>query len=54
MEYDSAAARQLRWHAVWAFLKHYFAKVGFIDGWAGFVIAFASFEVTFYRYAIRL
>jgi hypothetical protein len=41
------------WHAVWAFLKHYFAKVGFIDGWAGFVIAFAYFEVTFYRYAKR-
>ena len=40
-------------HAVWAFLKHYFAKAGFIDGWAGFVIAFAYFEVTFYRYAKR-
>jgi hypothetical protein len=41
------------WHAVWAFLKHYLAKAGFIDGWAGFVIAFAYFEVTFYRYAKR-
>jgi glycosyltransferase involved in cell wall biosynthesis len=40
-------------HAVWAFLKHYIVKVGFIDGWAGFVIAFAYFEVTFYRYAKR-
>ena len=40
-------------HAVWAFLKHYVAKAGFIDGWAGFVIAFAYFEVTFYRYAKR-
>jgi hypothetical protein len=39
------------WHAVWAFLKHYVVKAGFIDGWAGFVIAFAYFEVTFYRYA---
>src|SRR6476620_2977199 len=40
-------------HAVLAFLKHYFAKAGFIDGWAGFVIAFAYFEATFYRYAKR-
>jgi glycosyltransferase involved in cell wall biosynthesis len=41
------------WHAVWAFLKHYVAKAGFVDGWAGFVIAFAYFETTFYRYAKR-
>ena len=40
-------------HAVWAFVKHYFAKAGFIDGWAGFVIAFGNFEGTFYRYAKR-
>jgi len=40
-------------HALWAFVKHYIFKVGFIDGWAGFVIAFAYFEVTFYRYAKR-
>ncbi len=40
-------------HALWAFVKHYILKIGFIDGWAGFVIAFAYFEVTFYRYAKR-
>jgi glycosyltransferase involved in cell wall biosynthesis len=40
-------------HATWAFLKHYFFKVGFIDGWAGFVIAMGNFEGTFYRYAKR-
>lgn len=40
-------------HALWAFWKHYLFKLGFIDGWAGFVIAFAYFEVTFYRYAKR-
>lgn len=40
-------------HATWAFLKHYFVKRGFIDGWAGFVIAFGNFEGTFYRYAKR-
>jgi glycosyltransferase involved in cell wall biosynthesis len=40
-------------HAVWSFIKHYFFKLGFIDGWAGFVIAFGNFEGTFYRYAKR-
>ena len=40
-------------HAIWAFIKHYFFKVGFIDGWAGFVIALGNFEGTFYRYAKR-
>jgi len=38
-------------HGLWAFLKHYIFKLGFIDGWAGFVIAFGNFEGTFYRYA---
>jgi glycosyltransferase involved in cell wall biosynthesis len=40
-------------HATWAFLKHYFFKLGFIDGWAGFIIALQSFESTIYRYAKR-
>jgi glycosyltransferase involved in cell wall biosynthesis len=38
-------------HGIWSFLKHYIFKFGFIDGWAGFVIAFGNFEGTFYRYA---
>lgn len=37
-------------HGVWAFVKHYIFKIGFMDGWAGFVIALQSFEGTFYRY----
>ncbi len=40
-------------HGIWSFLKHYVAKRGFLDGWAGFVIAFGNFEGTFYRYAKR-
>jgi glycosyltransferase involved in cell wall biosynthesis len=40
-------------HGAWAFLKHYIFKRGFIDGWAGFVIAFGNFEGTYYRYAKR-
>jgi glycosyltransferase involved in cell wall biosynthesis len=37
-------------HGFWAFLKHYILKLGFLDGGAGFVIAFGNFEGTFYRY----
>ena len=37
-------------HAKWAFWKHYLFKRGFLDGWAGFVIALGNFEGTFYRY----
>ena len=40
-------------HGCWAFLKHYIFKRGFVDGWAGFVIALGNFEGTFYRYAKR-
>jgi hypothetical protein len=40
-------------HGTWAFLKHFVLKRGFLDGWAGFVIALGYFEVTFYRYAKR-
>ena len=40
-------------HGIWSFLKHYVAKRGFLDGWAGFMIAFGNFEGTFYRYAKR-
>jgi len=37
-------------HGLWAFIKHYFFKLGFLDGGAGFIIAFGNFEGTFYRY----
>jgi len=37
-------------HGLWSFIKHYFIKLGFLDGGAGFVIAFGNFEGTFYRY----
>jgi glycosyltransferase involved in cell wall biosynthesis len=40
-------------HGIWSFLKHYIFKLGFKDGWAGFVIAFGNFEGTFYRYVKR-
>lgn len=39
--------------ASWAFWKHWVFKRGVLDGWPGFVIAFAYAEQTFYRYAKR-
>jgi len=36
---------------IWAFIRIYFLKLGFLDGWAGFVLALSNFEGTFYRYA---
>lgn len=38
-------------HGLWAFIKHFIFKRGLLDGWAGFVIAFAYFEQSFYKYA---
>ena len=37
-------------HCLWSFIKHYIFKLGFLDGWPGFVIALGNFEGTFYRY----
>ena len=37
-------------HGLFAFIKHYIFKLGFLDGGPGFVIAFGNFEGTFYRY----
>jgi glycosyltransferase involved in cell wall biosynthesis len=38
-------------HALANFLKFYFIKLAFLDGWAGFMIALNNFEATFYKYA---
>ena len=36
--------------SIWTFLRIYALRLGFLDGWAGFVIAFSNMEGTFYRY----
>ena len=38
-------------HGVWVFIRLYVFRLGFLDGWAGFIIALGNFEGTFYRYA---
>lgn len=41
---------QAIFHGVWAFLRTYLLRQGFLDGREGFLIAVAQAEVTFYRY----
>lgn len=36
---------------IWVFFKHYVLKLGFLDGWPGFVIALGNFYGTYFRYA---
>lgn len=38
-------------HGLAAFIQIYILKMGFLDGWPGFMIAFGNFEGTFYRYS---
>jgi len=47
----SVSMRKALGHGLWAFFRIYVLKLGFLDGWAGFVLAFGNFEGTFYRYA---
>lgn len=41
-------------HALGGFLRIYFLKLGFLDGWPGFVLAFSNFEATFFKYAKKV
>jgi glycosyltransferase involved in cell wall biosynthesis len=36
--------------AVWAFLRTYFLRLGFLEGWRGLVIAWGDADGVFYRY----
>lgn len=38
-------------HGIWAFIRQYFLQRGFMDGWAGFILAFNAMYGTFFRYA---
>ena len=41
----------IAFRSCWAFIQTYIIKLGFLDGWAGFVIAFCNMEGTFFKYA---
>ncbi|MEX1298845.1 MAG: glycosyltransferase family 2 protein [Desulfotignum sp.] len=38
-------------HGLWSAFSLYVLKLGFLDGWPGFIIALGNFEGTFYKYA---
>jgi len=38
-------------HAVWIFFRIYVLRLGFLDGYCGFIIALSNFEGVFYKYA---
>ncbi|HET9843235.1 MAG TPA: glycosyltransferase family 2 protein [Gammaproteobacteria bacterium] len=37
-------------HGIWAFVRGYFLKLGFLDGREGFMLAVSNAEGTYYRY----
>lgn len=39
-------------HSTWAFVSIFFLKLGFLDGWNGFVIASSSSYSKFFRYGL--
>lgn len=39
-------------HSASAFFRHYLLRRGFLDGWAGLIIALSSSHATFFRYAM--
>ena len=38
-------------HGTWSFIRMYIIKLGFLDGWPGFVLSVGSFIGSFFRYA---
>lgn len=45
-----ASSLNIAVRSIWAFFQTYFIKLGFLDGWQGFVIAFCNMEGTFFKY----
>jgi glycosyltransferase involved in cell wall biosynthesis len=41
-------------HGLWAFIRTYFLRLGFLDGREGFILAFSQFEHTYYKYLKRV
>jgi glycosyltransferase involved in cell wall biosynthesis len=46
-----ASLRKAVGHAVWAFIRSYLLRAGFLDGREGFMVAVATAEGIYYRYA---
>lgn len=46
----SATLGQAIRHGIWAFIRTYFIRLGFLDGKMGFILAVSNAETTYYRY----
>ena len=49
-----ATLLQAIFHGLWAFIRSYVIRTGFLDGAEGFMLAVSTAEGTYYRYAKRL
>lgn len=49
-----ATLSQAIFHGLWAFIRSYFIRAGFLDGAEGFMLAVSTAEGTYYRYVKRL
>ena len=47
----NASISKMIFKAFWTFFKMYVLRIGFMDGWAGFMISLNHAEGTFYKYA---
>lgn len=49
-----ATLKQAVMHGLWAFIRSYFLRAGFLDGREGFMLAVSTAEGSYYRYAKRV
>lgn len=49
-----ATLTQAIFHGLWAFVRSYILRAGFLDGREGFMLAVSTAEATYYRYVKRL
>jgi glycosyltransferase involved in cell wall biosynthesis len=47
---QKSSLRKAIFHGLWAFVRTYFIKRGFLDGREGFILAVSSAEAAYYRY----
>ncbi|MFK5968524.1 MAG: glycosyltransferase family 2 protein [Candidatus Marithrix sp.] len=45
-----SSLKQAIWHGLWAFIRTYLLRAGFLDGREGFMLAVSNAEGTYYRY----
>jgi hypothetical protein len=49
-EGKTASLLKIIWNPSWAFFKSYFLRLGFLDGFNGFMICYQTANITFLKY----